>query len=210
MTRAFLILSLIVLVLGTCAVAGIFWLTKAEHRINLLDQKAANLLARGDVSQAIDIWQKLHEQRPGDVNFLNRLGIACTKTKNFSEAESFFAQAMDIDPSEPQAYFNLGLLRIHQGRMKEAEEILLKLLTITDKYPETNYHLGYICEKTGRLAQAQDYYVREFNVNGNSAKAWRRYLALKQDEPRATEGRNELSPTRGAGDDDVRERAGGL
>ena len=59
--------------------------------------------------------------------------------------------------------------------------LLLQLMEIADWYPEANYHLGYIYEKRGQLDLAQQYYVRELNVNGSSAKAWRRYLALNEE-----------------------------
>jgi hypothetical protein len=67
--------------------------------------------------------------------------------------------------------------------MDQAEEILLQLMKIADWYPEANYHLGYIYEKRGQPALAVDYYIRELNVNGGCAKAWRRYLALKDQVP---------------------------
>lgn len=182
MAKGVLILFLVTILVSGSAIAAIFWLTEPQHRLDLMDQKAVGLLARGDIAEATAIWQDLHEQRPQDINYINRLGIAYTQTKDYNRAEALFSQAMNMDPGEPQAYFNLALLRLRQQQMDQAEEMLLKLLAIADWYPEANYHLGYICQKTGRPSQAQDYYIREINVNGDSAKAWRGYLALRRDE----------------------------
>ena len=191
MTKGILMLFLAVVVLGGGALAGVFLLTGPQHRLDSVDRQAVGLLARGEIGKATAIWEDLHEQRPQNIDYINRLGIAYTQAKDYARAEAFFRQAMKIDEEEPQAYFNLALLRLQQEQMEQAEEMLLKLLTIADWYPEANYHLGYICQKTGRLGEAQEYYVREINVNGSSAKAWRGYLALKEDEYQA-ENRGEF------------------
>ena len=181
MNRTFVIIFVGALILGTTAVAGMFLLSDKQHRAQQADRRAADLLGRGEVAQAMAIWQKMLDQNPDHVTVLNRLGIACTKGGDYEQAESYFRRAMQVDGREPQAYFNLALLRMRQQQMDQAEQILLQLMKIADWYPEANYHLGYIYEKSGRLELARQHYVRELNVNGGCAKAWRRYLALKEE-----------------------------
>ena len=171
-------ICLVVLVLGVGLLAGLFWVTEQQHRIDRQDQRAAGFLQRGDIDQAVAIWQELLRQMPADVTLLNRLGIAYTQAEDFERAQSFFNRALAEDADEPQAYFNLALLQMKRRQMDQAEQTLLKLLTVAKWYPEANYHLGYVYEKSGRIELAQKYYVRELNVNGGCAKAWRRYLAL--------------------------------
>ena len=161
--------------------AGLFWLTEQQHRSDQQDQRAAGFLQVGDIDQAVAIWQELLRQMPANVTLLNRLGIAYTQAEDFERAQSFFDRALAEDADEPQAYFNLALLQMKRRRMDQAEQTLLKLLTVAKWYPEANYHLGYVYEKSGRIELAQKYYVRELNVNGGCAKAWRRYLALNAD-----------------------------
>lgn len=95
--------------------------------------------------------------------------------------QEVFSVSQKWDSDEPQAYFNLALLQMKRRQMDQAEQTLLKLLTVAKWYPEANYHLGYVYEKSGGIELAQKYYVRELNVNGGCAKAWRRYLALNAD-----------------------------
>ncbi len=182
MNRTFLVLVLVALIAAGGLLAGFLWLTAEQYSFDQRDGRASALLERGDVEQAMAIWQELLQQKPGDVTLLNRLGIAYTQAKDYTRAESYFRQALAEDPDEPQAYFNLGLLQMKQGQTDQAEATLLRLLAVADWYPQGNYHLGYIYEKSGRLELARKYYIRELNVNGSCAKAWRRYLALKNDE----------------------------
>lgn len=170
------------LVVGSAFLVMFLWLTAEEHRLEQLDQQAGVHLAGGDLDEALAIWLDLLERKPGDVTLLNRLGIAYTQGKDYERAESYFQQALSADANEPQAYFNMALLAMNRGQSEQAEAILLRLLEVCDWYPQANYHLGYICEKSERLELAKKYYVRELNVNGSCAKAWRRYLALKNDE----------------------------
>ena len=177
-----MIILVAALVLAAGVLAGLFWLTARQHRMSKQDRLAADLLRREEVDQAIAIWQELLRESPTDVTLLNRLGIAYTQAEDFERAESFFNRALAEDADEPQGYFNLALLQMKRRQMDQAEQTLLKLMTVADWYPEANYHLGYICEKSGRLDLAKQYYVRELNVNGSCAKAWRRYLALNSEQ----------------------------
>ncbi len=182
MNKTLLAIVLTTLVLGAAFLVTFLWLTAEDYRLDRLDRQAGLHLERGDLEEALAIWLDLLGRKPRDVTLLNRLGIAYTQAKDYTRAQSYFQQALAQDPNEPQAHFNLALLQMNRGQMAQAEAYLLRLLTVCHWYPQANYHLGYIYEKSGRLELAKEYYVRELNVNGSCAKAWRRYLALKNDE----------------------------
>ncbi|OIJ10600.1 hypothetical protein BKP37_18895 [Anaerobacillus alkalilacustris] len=65
---------------------------------------------------------------PGVVEKLVAKGMEALKQKSFSDAFSFFDQALQIEPDHPQARFGLALSLIEQARLEEAKEVTEQML----------------------------------------------------------------------------------
>ncbi|QOY33994.1 tetratricopeptide repeat protein [Anaerobacillus isosaccharinicus] len=65
---------------------------------------------------------------PGVVEKLVGKGMEALKEKKFSDALSFFEQALEIDPDHPQGRFGVALSLIEQSRLDEAKAVTEKML----------------------------------------------------------------------------------
>ena len=77
------------------------------------------------------------------------------KPEDFSEAESFFQHAAQLDPALGQAYLQLGLLYSARGKRPEA---LHSFQAATEASPELNdahYQLSLAYRRAGRLSDAE-------------------------------------------------------
>ncbi len=129
---------------------------------------------------AVRAWDEVLKHRPDSIPALNRLGIAHTQLEHYERAEVAFRQAIDLQASEPSAYFNLALLYLRQDRTELAETWLNKTLECASWYPETHYHLGYIRVQEERFDEAIEEFVKELGVNPASAKAWHELFRLQE------------------------------
>ncbi|CAM2059314.1 hypothetical protein DSUL_30010 [Desulfovibrionales bacterium] len=68
---------------------------------------------------------------PSDIHLLGLLGMCMAGNKKFPEAAAYYEQITTLDPDNPQAWFNLGILyRDYLGRTDDARDIFKKILAL--------------------------------------------------------------------------------
>lgn len=65
---------------------------------------------KGDLSKAIEYYQKAINLDPTAASIYNDLGVAYEIQAKFSEAEDMYLRSISIDPNFLAPYFNLGIL----------------------------------------------------------------------------------------------------
>jgi DNA-binding transcriptional MerR regulator len=123
--------------------------------------------------------------------------------ETMAEAESLYAQALDLDPWLSIAYTNLGNIRFRRHQVNEAEGLYRKALSIDPRQPEAQYNLGYVMLERGeahlaiplfrgaidsdpKFSDAYFNLAMAFEQLGDPSKArpyWRSYIDL---EPEGT------------------------
>ena len=107
------------------------------------------------VTEAIEILQKILEQRPDHVDANYSLGIAYQALGDFKKAESYLRKTIVLSPGREAAYNALGYLFAEHGvELEEAVELIQKAL---QKSPENGAYLdslGWAYFKQGKLEAA--------------------------------------------------------
>jgi tetratricopeptide (TPR) repeat protein len=75
-------------------------------------------------------------------------------SSTMAEAESLYAQALELDPWLSIAYTNLGNIRFRRHQVEEAEALYRKALAIDPRQPEAQYNLGYVMLERGEAELA--------------------------------------------------------
>jgi tetratricopeptide (TPR) repeat protein len=111
---------------------------------------------------------------PRDADAHYQLGLMYAQRRSFEQAEKSFRRALDVNPKEPEALFQLvKLLRQQSGRDKEALEVLERAVAIDSSL--SNYEiwreLGALALAAGRndvaLPQLEHYVShREYDPEG--------------------------------------------
>lgn len=76
-------------------------------------------------------FQRALEERPNDPTALFHLGRIAMEKGDFEKAEEYLLRSLAIRKGMPEASFQLGLLRLFQGRLEESAGILREFLRRT-------------------------------------------------------------------------------
>ncbi len=113
---------------------------------------------------------------------LTNLGYAYFKKGDYAKAESYYKQALEIEPNYPLALQGLARIYMKTGRPAKAAVYLRRLVKLAPKHP--GFHL--------LLAKA-------LHRAGNLKEAWRVYgkvIALAPDSPQAREAEKAMASMR--------------
>lgn len=90
-------------------------------------------------------------------------------------AERHYQEALRIHPNYPQALYNLGLMRLEQGRLPESLELLrhaVEEMEKTDRAYEGYRALGYCLQSMGMLREAQETFRKAIYEQPQEAEAY--------------------------------------
>ena len=118
-----------------------------------LYKKATKQLKEEDYKSALKTLKKYTKSKKKDADGWTLLAFANRKLKNYSEAESLYAKALNLDPNNKIAIEYQGELFVELGKMEEANANLVKLRALC---PNS-------CEE---LEMLEEY------ISGNKTKSW--------------------------------------
>ncbi len=101
---------------------------------------------------------------------VDRASNLTTKGKH-AEAEVEWKKAIELDPEDPKAHFNLALSYDQQGRPDEAIREYRRSLEINPDNDSAYTNLGVTMAGTGRMDEAIDLFVKALAINSENAKA---------------------------------------
>ncbi|MDX2022956.1 MAG: tetratricopeptide repeat protein [Deltaproteobacteria bacterium] len=84
---------------------------------------------------------------------------------------TLWSKAIVVEPNAPQAYRNLGLIRIKQGRGEEAAKLLRQGLELEPSAWRVHYYLAMALESVGKIDEAHAEVVMELRHNPNFGRA---------------------------------------
>jgi tetratricopeptide (TPR) repeat protein len=80
----------------------------------------------GNYEQAIEIYKKVQENNPDDIDTLNDLGLAYNYSGNFDLAEETLIKGVETAPEFQRIWLSLGYVLKSAGKNEEARAILQK------------------------------------------------------------------------------------
>ena len=122
---------------------------------------SAGIAASGpqNLTDAIDEHRRLaaESSAPGVLNDLANLLVLAGHT---IEAESIYRRVLEVDATNGEAQFNLGLLLQNQGHIDEAEQLFLAVLELHPRHEWALYQLGAVHEARGERNKAIEAYAK--------------------------------------------------
>jgi tetratricopeptide (TPR) repeat protein len=83
-------------------------------------------------------------------------------------------QAVELDPTRAEAYFNIGILYKETEAEDTARTYFEKTVKVDPSYPGAHLEIGLIAEQKNEFARAMDEYKKEIAINDKSALAHQR------------------------------------
>jgi len=141
----------------------------APHSALARSHLATEMMARGDLRDALRLYREARDLSPDDwaANFV--LGFAYFQAGRYVEAEQPLRDAIRIAPRNGNQYLYLGLALMNLGRLDEAEAAVRQGIAASPpNIPGFHYGLGLVLQKKGQLAAARDEFSAELNIDPTS------------------------------------------
>lgn len=133
------------------------YLTKYDDELRLIDEalkldihnaqayfmKGMMFKEKGDTARALSSMQTAVEQDPDHYNAYIQLGVMYAAKRN-PIAESYYLNAIKINPSSEEAIYNLGMYYQEMEIWNRAIETYTTLLKLNPKHFDAHYNLGII------------------------------------------------------------------
>jgi type II secretory pathway predicted ATPase ExeA/tetratricopeptide (TPR) repeat protein len=130
-------------------------------------EKALREMEEGHPDRAAAILEHAIEECPADLPTLRTLyaealrrqaGLPSDPQKE--ETESLLARAVELDPTNKEAYLDLGRLHTKANRYAQAIGAYLKAAELDDRSADTFFNLGFLYAATADYARAEQMFLR--------------------------------------------------
>jgi len=121
-------------------------------------QQAYDLVAAGNVDEAMAAMNALLAEEPDHAGARNVLGLALYKQGDVEGAVEQYRMAIHEDARHAEAHFNLGNALRRLDRENEAEAAFAAAIRHQKDFVLAHYNLGKIYEGSGRTEQAEAEY----------------------------------------------------
>jgi tetratricopeptide (TPR) repeat protein len=115
---------------------------------------AAVLVQKGQLDEAISLYQKAEKLDPYYASAYANFGLALIQKGQVDEAIAQFQKALELNPSDTKVHNNLGHLLLQKGRVDEAIIHFEKVLEIIPTDAEAHNNLGVLLAQQGRVNDA--------------------------------------------------------
>lgn len=117
----------------------------------------AHWLAKAkDFSGSALVLQRLQVLQPVNAAHAFNAGFVLQALGQWTEAQSAFETATQLNPLLDRAWYGLGVVRIEQGNLSGAEQALRRNTELQPMSPLAWYQLAHLHRERGEHTQAQD------------------------------------------------------
>jgi tetratricopeptide (TPR) repeat protein/predicted Ser/Thr protein kinase/TolB-like protein len=136
----------------------------SENEPGLHLMRGRILRATGETDAAIGELNKALAADPGDVAALLQLAGVYDTAARPADAEATYQKAIRLRPSYYQAYNNLGIFYMSQGKWQAAEEPMRLLIQLAPEYAEGLSSFGSLEYYLGHLDEARRAFTRSIEL----------------------------------------------
>lgn len=118
---------------------------------------------------------------PGFVKAFVRLGATQTEQYNFEKGHSYLLHALQLDDTDPEAYFEMGKHLYKRQDYVSASDMLLKAKQNNFQSDELYYYFGLVRQKLDRskIRESMEAFYTAYSLNPENYDALSEWLKLK-------------------------------
>ena len=116
----------------------------------------------GEHEQAMENYEIARQILPRSAMIYNNIGYSYYLVDNLEVAENFFSQAVALNSDYAEAWRNLALLYVRQGRYEKAVHVLVSKF---DDMPSAYNTVGYLCMLDKKFDSADEYFQLAINTS---------------------------------------------
>jgi len=134
----------------------------ATASVNTLLMRAWEALQRGQMAEAEDLYERVHQSEPQSVDALLGLAVIAAQRGNGDQAARYYGDALDLEPRNPTA--QAGLISILGQADPQLSESRLKHLISREPSANLYFALGNLYAGQRLWAQAQQAYFQAYQL----------------------------------------------
>lgn len=123
------------------------------------DQLARNYLDQGEYEKALNTYQQLVKESPGNSTYFYGLVTAHQQLEDFTSAEALLQERLKRTPNNPTLFIELGYNSALQQQQEKAREYNRRALDILEEQPNYTYSVARTFEKYSLLDEAAEAYL---------------------------------------------------
>jgi tetratricopeptide (TPR) repeat protein len=123
-------------------------------RANTISGEGDAAYERKEYYAALIKYLEAYGYNPNSENLCNRLGIAYSQLKLYSESIQFFSRAIFLNKKYSYPYNNIGSVYFTQQNYRKAEKYLKKAISLNDKEASFHLNLGSLYLERKKRAEA--------------------------------------------------------
>jgi arylsulfatase A-like enzyme/Flp pilus assembly protein TadD len=135
-------------------------------------ERANALLVSGQAGAALPELEALAAADPANPVFRGKLGQAFRDQGKTEKAVSFYLQAAEAAPDDPEAWYNLASVLQEAGRAAEARTAIERALALDETRPEAHNTLGVALLSEGDMQAARRQFEKAAELDPRNATAW--------------------------------------
>jgi Flp pilus assembly protein TadD len=128
-----------------------------------MNNRAAELMAQGEIDEAYWWAREAMRQSPGFFAAYNTLGVIYLRHGDVAEAGRVLAAAVEHEPRNPVSLSNLVLVQERLGHAAEAQALRQRLAAIEPYPPYYFFKQGMAAMQAGRFDAARDWFLKEID-----------------------------------------------
>lgn len=124
-----------------------------------------NLIKLSKFSESLNLLKSLENFYFNDVNFNNLIGFVYQNLNDFNNANNYYRKSLELDNTNFDTNFNIGILNYKKKNFKEAEKIFVNLSKKFAENKDIFYNLGVIKYEMELYKEAIKYFEKALNLN---------------------------------------------
>jgi predicted O-linked N-acetylglucosamine transferase (SPINDLY family) len=124
-----------------------------------------DLINLSKFSESLNLLKNLENFYCNDVNFNNLIGFVYQNLNDFNNANNYYRKSLELNNTNFDANFNIGILNYKKKNFKEAEKIFVNLSKKFTENKDIFYNLGVIKYEMELYKEAIKYFEKALNLN---------------------------------------------
>ena len=125
------------------------WFRRRIANFEIKSRNAEEALNRGDFEQASIAYENMAKKWPKVAFVHSRRGRALMELGRQREAIGQFERALELDPGDPEAMYNRGVIAQKFGAESEARNFFERAFAPPNSHPEAGLKLAAVTPRSG-------------------------------------------------------------
>jgi tetratricopeptide (TPR) repeat protein len=140
-------------------------LAKKKNLFDALQIQGLNYQAQGQLTEAINFFERALSVKPSHATTHNNLGNAYLSLQNFKRASQSYIKALSIEPLMPQANNNLAICFVKLSEPERAEGYYRKAILLDPTIAEFYVNLGVLLTDRGVFSEASTLLLKALTLD---------------------------------------------